>query len=165
MEFRMTDIKCRAWVQSFKKYLPVVELRFYKSKLKVVEVWNKGYIAVDAAGVNLELSTGLKDKNNKEIYEGDIVKVVLFTRNGDKGRYKKAGVEEIGCIGFEEGSFKICFENNEFGEPTSYLQLDDLHWETYGEVLGKTTWYKYDTEVYGNVHENPELLAEKGSEG
>lgn len=148
----MREIKFRAWGKNSKEYLG------YGTKDGISLTLKNIQNIEDLDSWIFEQSTGLKDKNGKEIYEGGVVKVVLFTRKGNKGRYKKDGVEEIGYIRFEEGGFKICFAKNKAGEPTSSLRLDDLRWETYGEVLDKTTWYKYDTEVIGNIHENPELL-------
>lgn len=86
--------------------------------------------------------TELKDKNRKEIYEGDIVKI--NAHNFDFG-YKQ---EEIRQIKFIDGSFGIYKEisKNEY-------YFNDLATEVgYGEI----DYY----EVIGNIYENPELLEE-----
>ncbi len=86
--------------------------------------------------------TGLYDKNRKEIYEGDIVKI--NAHNFDFG-YKQ---EEIRQIKFIDGSFGIYkgISKNEY-------YFNDLATEVgYGEI----DYY----EVIGNVWENKELLNE-----
>ncbi len=74
--------------------------------------------------------TGLKDKNGKEIYEGDIVKV--FTNKEWR----------IGKIIYEHSEFTIDVTNNK-----------DLKY-------GRTSIIENLTEVIGNIYDNPELLEE-----
>jgi len=74
--------------------------------------------------------TGLKDKNGKEIYEGDIIQTheLLWT------------VEDIGCQDMDENSYGMCVTST-----TSYKTyfIDE------SILSGK---------VIGNVYENEELL-------
>ena len=72
--------------------------------------------------------TGLKDKNGKEIYEGDIVKV--FTNKEWR----------IGKIIYEHSEFTIDVTNNK-----------DLKY-------GRTSIIENLTEVIGNIYDNLELL-------
>ena len=74
-------------------------------------------------------STGLKDKNKKEIYEGDIVKANL----------RFFDIVDQKC--------RVIFHNGSFGLQYGY-SLD------YFKPLA--TWD--DIEVIGNIYENPELL-------
>ena len=75
-------------------------------------------------------STGLTDKNGKEIFEEDILKVT------DKYSW-------LEVVSFSEK--KAMFVSKQIGFPESPL------WELFNTVL-------FEIEIIGNIYENPELL-------
>ena len=81
--------------------------------------------------------TGLKDKNGKEIYEGDIL-------------YMKEKNFRFNC----EGRVLVCWNNCEF-----YAKKIDGEVREDDESLGNYNFKSsFDIEVIGNKFENPELL-------
>lgn len=98
------------------------------------------HVNIDSDDKIFQLSTGLKDKNNKEIYEGDIIKYVYelpFPENEKKFQW-----ETIGQVIFSNGCFGILTEDKKYDSYKGTLS-------NYPAVL---------VEVVGNIFENPELL-------
>lgn len=112
----MRKIKFRAWDKEGKKWLDISYL-FFDSGGKVIGYTIKGDThTIDK--VELVEYTGLKDKNGKEIYEGDIVQLD----------------ERVGLIGqmvFHNGSF--CFRQDRNHIMTT---LGDWFQEKEREVIG-----------------------------
>lgn len=93
--------------------------------------------------------TGLKDKNNKLIYEGDILD--LYVSSKKLYRYE---------VKYEIGSFMLVSQDEIFDFPNV--------WNDYVYPLSQL-YYEYQNEencidecgVIGNIYENPELLKEE----
>lgn len=92
----MRDIKFRIWDTENKEMLKVQELdfesTFYGGRIAIRPYQYNDYF--DTEDMILMQYTGLHDKNGKEIYEGDIVKI--------KHKY-----EDVGKIIYEHNGFTV----------------------------------------------------------
>ena len=108
-----------------------IKFRFYDKTDKRMKyfgsIWNMPDPSYDFD--DIQQFTGLLDKNGKEIFEGDIVKIAGHTDND--------------VVIFKDGAFCIEGWTNTLAE----LMTD------WSSNIDPTT-----IEVIGNVHENPELL-------
>lgn len=93
-------------------------------------------IVVEACGVfahTIGQYTGLKDRNGKEIYEGDLL--------GSKGK----------VIGWVKGGVRgYCYDVVYINHPAG-----ESDWSLYSTFKDD---YPEQIEVIGNIHDNPELL-------
>ena len=126
----MREIKFRAWNNAEKKMYPEVE-----DIRERYEIYLMQY-------------TGLKDKNGKEIYEGDIVEYKYLNTLEQETRKSEVQLMPIGDVNRNiQAYYPFCYsiagsykeDNREITE--CYLTPSDA------------------CEIIGNIYENPELLS------
>lgn len=108
--------------------------------------------------------TGLKDKNGKEIYEGDIIEFYLHKNNGKE--YQKTS-KTLGKVCWREQKPYNCEYNNKilqenpsiFNMPTGF-EVKIIYREKENYHSGSWSYFS-NCEIVGNIYDNPELLEEK----
>ena len=123
----------RAWDKEFKEMVQVNALVLDEQVIKVTYK-NKNVVKDDVKEYVLMQSTGLKDKNGKEIFEGDVVRQVRTQPTTENEVI-------IGVVTMLEGAWLIVNDN---------------------EQLASDLWSETDeNEVLGNIYENKGILEKK----
>ena len=123
--------KFRAWDKNTKKMNGMAEI--YRNRKQEIELLPRD------DNIILMQSTGLFDKNDKEIFESDIVKTTrFFGRADESGGFYEYEKEFIGIVKQLEGAWII---DTEKGAVYLWSDIDE-------------------NEVLGNIWENPKLLEE-----
>ncbi|EAJ5682145.1 hypothetical protein BXA13_07480 [Campylobacter lari] len=116
---KLKDFDFRVWNHEEKQFIAGIVIKKYS-----------GFDGL-RQDVEIELWTGLCDKNKKKVYENDIVKV--------KSPYD-CFIAKISI--HKEGTFYLEGKNGDYMGSLIYLVEDEA----------------YTIEIIGNIHENPELL-------
>ena len=124
--------KFRVWDKKRSEMINLIAINFHKyiAMDDLICSCNDGPITRNFQDVVLMQSTGLHDEQGREIFEGDIVKIIY-----DSEPFTGVVVYDLG-----ETDFKATNNREDYGNNFQYL--------TVGESI----------EVIGDIHKNPELL-------
>lgn len=131
----MREIKFRVWDTVAKCYVkePILLDNFGQVYEVCDEKSNKRGTCLITHNPNVvkEQYTGLKDKNGKEIYEGDIL-------------HSKVGIDYVVSYSVDKGRYEM-WSKDGYG----------------GGIADVQYIKEFNIEVIGNIHENPELIGGK----
>lgn len=127
--------KFRAWHKTWDELGKVKRIRFDGEGNVTTVLFEGKFLGVNTHVDEIKLmqSTGLKDKNGKEIFDGDVLEI--------------EDEEEV------LGNAKLTWDNEQAVFMIEAISVDDI--APFHEILSDES---YSYRVVGNVYENPELL-------
>lgn len=130
----MSKIKFRAYIKPLKRYAKNYETILYHHQCNMEPSWTVNISPEECYGdgdLIIEQSTGLLDRNGKEIFTGDVVKQLMYVLEGKK------------CI----TTWVVRWNNDEF-----CYDLHRVSGALYGDSM-LSTCASESCEVIGNIHE------------
>lgn len=135
----MREIKFRAWDKSENRFL---KSWVFNQLLKQTQTPDSTELTIDIPDwIVLLQSTGLHDKNGKEIFEGDILRWWVKSTNSFADELLVVKWGSVGWV-LKSPLFKS------FGVLPENAECNEIN----------TIGYLVSSEILGNIHENPELL-------
>jgi len=138
------EIKFRAWNAKANEY--------QTGWCWPIQMLDPGFEPELPEGITLQQFTGLKDKNGREIYEGDILEWPCYGAT-----YIDEPPTDRGVVIYERGGFRRT--------GPMYMPSGGTDKEVYNQYLltpAHRSWGfpdEDDYEILGNIYENPELLS------
>lgn len=144
----MREIKFRAWDKLNKEMINIESINFQERRVYRNDVSYRNFNDTE-----LMQYTGLRDMKGKEIYVGDVVKLIYTGIEISTDRLEVLK-RFVGIIKYENGIFKIV--------RTEKSVIESKYFEIEQKKVSEIFIYSkiYDLEVVGNIYENPELLEE-----
>ncbi|MGQ7659105.1 YopX family protein [Streptococcus suis] len=126
-------MRFRAWHKAMQRMSEILAISYERQKVRIKHQQGITHMTIPLDEAILMQSTGLFDKNGKEIFEGDIV------------------VNKYGNVGYvaylqQEAGFVVVLKKSDYR----------LGHRNTGESYDVTT----NHEIIGNIYENPELVEE-----
>ena len=145
------EIKFRVWDEGFNRMVHPIGIDWETKDKMIMYYWATDKDGISKIGMpchkelsNIMQYTGLKDKNRKEIYEGDICR---FYPNKEETIYFH-GLAYI--------------NDNVVGGQWEIIRCDNIDSEVPEikgqECLDSSSFWNDDFEIIGNIHQNPALL-------
>jgi len=136
------EIKFKAWDRRKKLMLIPTAVTSFRISFNG-EIWFEDEL-LDNDDLILRQYTGIKDKNDDEIYEGDILGIPIRCFN--QGNVETTDVQKM-IVECKIGDVSQTYGHGHHGEDKfSGFRLD-------GYYGGADKW-----EIIGNIHQNPELI-------
>lgn len=143
----------------------LLRFRAWNSETKEIEVFqtyeeiSELFLALSADDgfYSIMQSTGLKDKNGKEIFEGDILKFNDEWAEYCYEGYVDGSVEGINYVEVVRGEACFEFGKTKYPESSLFILMEDEHLNFKDFIKSED----FEFEILGNIYENPELLEVK----
>ena len=148
--------KYRAWHKTWEEMGKVKRIRFDDDGNVTTVLFMGKDLGTNAKIDEIELmqSTGLLDKNGKEIFEGDILKFNDEWADYGYEGYIDGAIEGINYVEIKKERTCFAFGKTKIPESSLITLVEDEHY-SFEELLAEAS---YEYEIIGNIYENPELL-------
>lgn len=141
--------KYRAWNSETK------EIEVFKTYEEISELFLA--LSADDGFYSIMQSTGLKDKNGQEIFEGDVLKFNDEWSEYCHEGYVDGSVEGVNYVEVVKGEACFEFGKTRYPESSLFIHMEDEHL-SFAELVNDKD---FEFEIIGNVYENQELLEEE----